>query len=336
MYRERRKGVHMILADKIIDLRKKMGWSQEELAEQLGVSRQSVSKWESAQSIPDMDKIIRLSEIFSVSTDYLLKESLGESEVIPQEQTSEPGLRKVTMEEASQYMRIRKESAPTMALSTLLCVASPIMLLLLISLSVAGFMSITEPLAVGIGLSILIVMIAIAVIGFMRTGSLSSDYSFLETENFETEYGVSGLVKKNKEEFKDTYTRTNTISTVLCIISVIPLIVVSIAFGESHPYSVLICVCILLLMIAIACYGFVYAGTIMGSYNKLLEEGDYSRENKSMNKKAFPFSTFYWCIVVAVGTILLFAGFDYFWLVYAIAGILFAPIRILFIHMIKK
>ncbi|MBR5743687.1 MAG: helix-turn-helix transcriptional regulator, partial [Clostridia bacterium] len=48
----------MILADKIIDLRKKNGWSQEELAEQLGVSRQSISKWEGAQSVPDMARII--------------------------------------------------------------------------------------------------------------------------------------------------------------------------------------------------------------------------------------------------------------------------------------
>ena len=61
----------MILADKIIALRKKAGWSQEELAGQLGVSRQSVSKWEGAQSIPDMDKLLQLSRIFGVSTDYL-------------------------------------------------------------------------------------------------------------------------------------------------------------------------------------------------------------------------------------------------------------------------
>ena len=62
----------MILADKIIEMRKKNGWSQEELADQLEVSRQSVSKWESAQSVPDMNKILRLSELFGVSTDYLL------------------------------------------------------------------------------------------------------------------------------------------------------------------------------------------------------------------------------------------------------------------------
>ena len=64
----------MILADKIIDLRKKNGWSQEELAEKLGVTRQSNSKYEGAQSVPDLDKIIKLSEIFGVTTDYLLRD----------------------------------------------------------------------------------------------------------------------------------------------------------------------------------------------------------------------------------------------------------------------
>ena len=62
----------MILAEKIIDLRKKNGWSQEELAEKMEVSRQSISKWEGAQSVPDMGRIVRLSEVFGVSTDYLL------------------------------------------------------------------------------------------------------------------------------------------------------------------------------------------------------------------------------------------------------------------------
>ena len=47
------RGVNMILADKIMALRKKCGWSQEDLADQLGISRQSVSKWESGMSIPD-------------------------------------------------------------------------------------------------------------------------------------------------------------------------------------------------------------------------------------------------------------------------------------------
>ena len=70
----------MILADKIMTLRKKAGWSQEELAEKLGVTRQSISKYEGAQSIPDLDKILKLSEIFGVTTDYLIKDELEEEE----------------------------------------------------------------------------------------------------------------------------------------------------------------------------------------------------------------------------------------------------------------
>ena len=57
----------MILADKILELRKQNGWSQEELADKLGVSRQAVSKWEGAQSIPDMERIIALSRLFGVT-----------------------------------------------------------------------------------------------------------------------------------------------------------------------------------------------------------------------------------------------------------------------------
>ena len=66
----------MILADKIIKQRKKNGWSQEELADKMNVSRQAVSKWESAQTIPDIDKIMKLGELFGVTIDYLLKDSI--------------------------------------------------------------------------------------------------------------------------------------------------------------------------------------------------------------------------------------------------------------------
>ena len=63
----------MNMADRIQALRKSQSISQEELADRVGVSRQAVSKWESEQSMPDLDKIVALSEIFDVTTDYLLK-----------------------------------------------------------------------------------------------------------------------------------------------------------------------------------------------------------------------------------------------------------------------
>ena len=77
----------MIFADKLIQLRKKSGWSQEELAQQLNVSRQAVSKWEGAQSVPDLDRILQLSRLFGVSTDYLLKDELEEHAVVDAPET---------------------------------------------------------------------------------------------------------------------------------------------------------------------------------------------------------------------------------------------------------
>lgn len=65
----------MDVSEKILQLRKANGFTQEELAEKLNVSRQSVSKWESGQSVPELEKLVALSKIFQVSTDHLLKPS---------------------------------------------------------------------------------------------------------------------------------------------------------------------------------------------------------------------------------------------------------------------
>ena len=70
----------MTLGEKIYKLRIKRGMSQEALGEVLGVSRQSVSKWETDQSLPELDKIVAISEIFAISTDYLLKETAKKRE----------------------------------------------------------------------------------------------------------------------------------------------------------------------------------------------------------------------------------------------------------------
>ena len=71
----------MNISEKILKLRKEKGLSQEAFAEKLGVSRQSVSKWESSGALPDIDKIIAMSELFGVSTDYLLKDEMTEPAV---------------------------------------------------------------------------------------------------------------------------------------------------------------------------------------------------------------------------------------------------------------
>ena len=99
----------MILADKIMEERKRNGWSQEELAEKLGVSRQAVSKWESAGSSPDLQRILQMSQLFGVSTDYLLKDEMEPDGVYQEieptmERRETVPVRSVSMEEANDFL----------------------------------------------------------------------------------------------------------------------------------------------------------------------------------------------------------------------------------------
>ena len=179
----------MILADKIIALRKKAGWSQEELAQQLNVSRQSVSKWEGAQSVPDLERILQMSHLFGVSTDYLLKDELAAPDTALLPDSGDSPLRRVTMEEASAYLDLSRRNAPWLALGVALCIFSPIVLLMLGGLSEAPDARLTENAAGGIGIVILLLMVAAAVALFIACDAKMEPFHFLEKEPFETEIG---------------------------------------------------------------------------------------------------------------------------------------------------
>ena len=155
----------MILAEKITEARKKNGWSQEEMAEKLSVSRQAVSKWESAQSTPDLQKVLRLAEIFGVSTDYLLKDEL-KSETgteILEYAAEESSVRSVSMEEANAFMEWRRKTGPTLAGAVALCIISPALLIFLAGLSDSHIENISENMATGAGISVLLLLVAAAV-----------------------------------------------------------------------------------------------------------------------------------------------------------------------------
>lgn len=320
----------MILADKIISLRKKAGWSQEELAGKLGVTRQSVSKWEGAQSVPDLDKVIQMSRIFGVSTDYLLKEEMGEPEYIPSEKCPEEkeATRLVTMEEAAEYLELRRKAAPRLAAATFLYITSPICLILLGALSEYQSFGISENLAGGIGLCILMVMVTLGVVLSLTCGFRSKPYEYLEKEVFETEYGVIGMVSERKSQYQSTYSRLNITGTVCCIMSVIPLFA---AMGFDNELLAIFGVCILLLLVALGCIAFVYGGVIEASMEKLLQEGDYTRTKKKHSSITGTISVVYWLAVTAFFFWYTFGPNgnghpEYSWVIWAIAGVLFGAV----------
>lgn len=209
----------MILADKIINLRKKNSWSQEELAEKLGVSRQSISKYEGAQSIPDMDKILKLSKIFGVTTDYLIKDEIEDPEFLD-EDYEESKMRKVSMEMASDYLALKEISAKNLALGVSLCIISPILLVILSQAYESLLLPVSENVVVGLSLTVLFLFIIAAVGIFVREGMLLKKYEFIESEAIDTDYGVDGMARDRMEKFHDSFVKNNIIGILLIVASV--------------------------------------------------------------------------------------------------------------------
>ena len=318
----------MILADKIINLRKKNGWSQEELAEKLGVTRQSISKYEGAQSIPDLDKILKLSEIFGVTTDYLIKDELEEEEYAPSqmqenESESDRSVHKVTMEMANEYLQIIDWTAGKTAFATMLCILSPIVLLMLGAMSEMPNYHISENAAAGIGICVLIVLIAIAVTIFILCGMKTKKYEFMEKEDIETAYGVSGMVKEKRDAYHSPYVTQLVIGITCCICSVIPLFG-TLAVSESDFYMVS-AVCMLLTLVAIGTYFIVRSAAKMNAMNQLLEEEDYTRQKKHENKKMSGPVMVYWLIATAIYLAWSFTtnDWDRTWIIWPVVGVLF-------------
>lgn len=317
----------MILADKIITLRKRSGWSQEELAEQLGVSRQSVSKWEGAQSVPDLDKILQLGKIFGVTTDYLLKDELEEAE--PASTETESRLRRVTMEQAAEYLQIRRSGATKWAAGVFLCVISPICLFLLGAASEIPEAGISENAAGGIGICVLLGLVAAAVGLFCFCAAREKEFEFLEKELFDREYGVEGMVRERKKAARRSADLRNTAAIVLLVLSPVPLFIT--AFFGGSDLIVTVGLSLLLLFAAVGASMLVYTDIFRSSFDRLLEEGDYTREKKENPEKniAGTVSAIYWLLVTAVYLIYLFV-FDQggvgTWLIWVVAGVLYGAV----------
>ena len=295
----------MILAEKIMTLRKRAGWSQEELAAQLGVSRQSVSKWEGAQSVPDMQKVVQMSRLFGVTTDYLLKEELGEPE--PAQSEPDAPLRCVTMEQAADYLSLRRAAASFGA-------------------------ALSENAAVGIGLCVLLMLVAAAVAVFITCAAQVKAYAFLETEPFETAYGVTGMVRERRAAAAPEHTRGKVVGTVLCILSAVPLFIAVCLNGPDLLYVG--AVCLLLVLAGIGSAVFVSGGVYWAAMDRLLEEGDYARPRKRQNGVVGVVSSIYWLTVTAAYLLWTFGPWwdaqpQDTWILWAVAGVLYGAVMAL-------
>lgn len=316
----------MILADKIIRLRKKNGWSQEELAEKMQVSRQAVSKWEGAQTAPDLEKVLMLSNLFGVTTDYLLKDEIEDEEFT--DENVDTSVRRITLAQANDFLEWRKSASIRIALGTFLCIIAVIPLLILGAASEVPAYNISENAAGGIGLTALFVIAAIAAAVFIFCGFRNAPFDFIDKEPFETEYGVKGMVKERQKAYKCIYTKCIVIGTCICILSPIPLFLG--AFTEKEFFTVIMLTATMLLA-GIGAVFFIVSGVRWASMQKLLKEGEFAPQEKRKSSIKETVGTIYWLTASAVylGWSFLSNDWEITWLVWPIAGILFAVVMCL-------
>lgn len=319
----------MILADKIIENRKKNGWSQEELAEKLGVSRQSVSKWEGAQAVPDMKKIVMMSELFYVSTDYLLRDDIEAAsvpEVSPVDSGLEANVRSVSMEEASAFLEHNERAAERISTGVMMCILSPVILIVAGGLAEAGFISASVQAAEAAGTAILIILVAIAVGMFVREGMRGKPYEYLENTDIDTEYGVSGMVKTRRDSYAEKHSRLLIIGIMMCIVGAVPTLIVEITkYSNNTDLLPIIGIAAMIVIIAVGVKLIVLTCVRQGGFDRLLEEGDYTR----LNKKAGRYDGIYWAVAVVIYLAWSFVNmrWDITWIVWPIAGVLFVAYR---------
>ncbi len=138
---------------------------------------------------------------------------------------------------------------------------------------------------------------------------------------------VTGLVQERKQNYESIFTRGIAAGVTFCILAVIPMFI-AIAFGQPD-YIITATVSILLLLVAIGVFFIVKVSTINGSYVMLLQEGEYTPEEKRYKKKTEVFTTVYWCIATAIYLAWSFQTGDWnkTWILWAVAGVLFGAVK---------
>lgn len=328
----KRKGDHMNIAERIINLRKQKGWSQEELAEQLDVSRQSVSKWESGSSIPDINRILQMSEIFGVTTDYLLK---GEVQTLPAESkvievdsgTDEDKTSALSDLQIKSFLSDTAHFAYMIAAGVSLCILSPVILI-----GLAGGVAedrqsgLSETTFVVIGMLALMIMVAVAVKIFISNSVFMNRYKCIKEGEFTLETDQIFVIEKTFADFEPVFGKGISLGVGLCILSPMPLIITSVM--EMSDFVIVLMVPVLLIIVAIAVNKFVKLGLIREGYMQLLKREEFEPINRKNAQLEDKIGGIYWPVIVAIYLLWSFAGDAWArsWLIFPIAGLIFAAL----------
>ncbi|KAF5036726.1 hypothetical protein DSECCO2_572060 [anaerobic digester metagenome] len=253
-------------------------------------------------------------------------DELGDTLGIKQVIENKTDIPLVTYEEAKNYIEESRAAAPKTALGVLLCIISPVTLLLLIGLKELGVVGVKEELLIAAGLVVLICLVATGVLHFIRYTSKLEKYEYLKFNVFELDYKAEEMVRNIQKQDEPTYKAAVSISVVCYILSALPVIVTPLV-SEIDGLSV-IAVTITLIIVALSTYNLINKSSYYEPCNVLLQQGDYSVRSKS-NKTFQTVSKVYWCVVVAV-----YLGYSFItnnwamsWIIWPVSGLLFGAIK---------
>lgn len=334
--------------------------------------------------MPDLDRIIKMSNLFGVSVDYLVKNEAKEETTnyvkgevtfgkhadtypeyseYPETEASNIGMkagntaaeamntcgqyytgenaeadgRLVSAQEAENYMNLVQQTAPKIALGVTMCILSPVLLIILCGLADNSYFGVTEGLASGVGVMVLLCIVAAAVSLFIINGLKLQKYEYLEKEKIMVDAHTRVDVEKRKSEYEPEFQRGIVMGVIMCIVSVIPLVgaacllpaMDSNAEKGSEGLLIVSSVALLLIIVSVGVNILVRVSSVWGSYQKLLQEGDYTEAMKEDNNKIEAWAGIYWCMVTAVYLGFSFTGilnWGRSWIIWPVAGVAFGAI----------
>ena len=363
---EQKEKLNMNLSEKIFNERRKLGLSQEQFAEKMQISRQAVSKWESGQSTPDLDKIVLMSQIFGVSTDYLLKETVDmventESTIVgefiydssnsrisdvadtefDEESESNSGnvkennfRKELTKNEVDSYMEVREKSGKRIAIGVCLCLLS--FAFSCIAIMITKRLGAPEDIQDTAAGTVMFLLLGTAVMLFVMSGLRLHIYEYLEKEDFLLPDDIKLLITDKKKEYQEIFNIHITIGVILVILAVVLCMLAETFLGYTtmKDYTDEVQGIIMFGVLAVSVFLFVQAGIRMGTYNILLQEQDYTKDKKLAKREGADrmgqIAGIYWCLMCAI-----YLGFSFYtndwgrsWILWPVAGCAFGAIAV--------
>lgn len=292
-------------------LRKDKRLSQEALAEQLGVSRQAVSKWERGEGYPEMDTIIMISNLFGVTLDYLMKDNDDEELSV----SIEEGGIVLSTAELDNFILYKKRNAFIIAISVLA---------IIMSVSLVVFFE-ENSLAIGA----MLIIIGLAVGSMILVGILSEKYEYLEKKPIILKGNDLEKMMGKQKKHMTTFAMMIAAGVFIIILGAAALVVFEVEFLTiSTSYSITVLeggpmVGYFLWIVAIAVFIFIYAGMTQQTYQQICNSKEYVKEVEEEEEE-----NKYYAITMPVATAIyllvgfLFDSWNQSWVIFPVVAIL--------------